>query len=236
LHKKFKSWTAADEEELARLYPKLPQNELTTRFGIEWNTIKKRAHGKVHRKRSHGGKIWSAEDEAFLKGNYPIMRKEELVSVLQVEWPIIQRRAFNLGIHRRTPWGSKLAYGKKGLRPLTNDDLLHLVLDLRQSPQLIAEEFKVDPNTVYRRMKKVVVPRLIEKQKGLCAICGRKFGGSKLSRYHIDHDHKDTTFRGLICGFCNFGLGFFFDSIEKLRGAIQYLEANASPGEILIRN
>ncbi len=40
---------------------------------------------------------------------------------------------------------------------------------------------------------------------------------------HIDHDHSDGSFRGILCHLCNVGLGAFKDSPERLSLAIGYL-------------
>ena len=39
----------------------------------------------------------------------------------------------------------------------------------------------------------------------------------------IDHDHETGKERGLICGHCNTGLGFFRDNPKALRSAASYL-------------
>ena len=67
-------------------------------------------------------------------------------------------------------------------------------------------------------------------QGNTCAICGTGDPGKK--GWHTDHDHTccpGTTscglcFRGILCGRCNTGLGFFRDNIHNLRMAEQYLE------------
>ena len=67
-------------------------------------------------------------------------------------------------------------------------------------------------------------------QNNTCAICGTGEPGMK--GWHTDHDHTccpGTTscglcFRGILCGRCNTGLGFFRDNIHYLRMAEQYLE------------
>ena len=58
-------------------------------------------------------------------------------------------------------------------------------------------------------------------QDGLCAICGRKPRGRKLS---LDHDHKTGFFRGLLCVNCNFMLSFACDDPYTLRSGAVYLE------------
>lgn len=42
--------------------------------------------------------------------------------------------------------------------------------------------------------------RLLTKQNGVCAICGRP---PKTRKLHIDHDHKTGRIRGLLCVRCN---------------------------------
>jgi len=63
--------------------------------------------------------------------------------------------------------------------------------------------------------------RLLDKQRGVCAIC---FGEPK-GRTHFDVDHDDKTgqVRGLLCTNCNRGLGYFQDDWFLLRRASEYL-------------
>lgn len=76
---------------------------------------------------------------------------------------------------------------------------------------------------------KVEYDAMLERQNGLCAICyeaesfiNKKTG--RLQEFSVDHDHETGAVRGLLCVRCNRGLGYFTDSIEKLRNAIDYLE------------
>lgn len=39
----------------------------------------------------------------------------------------------------------------------------------------------------------------------------------------IDHDHKTGRVRGLLCGRCNSGIGFFGDTLEGVLNAARYL-------------
>jgi hypothetical protein len=71
--------------------------------------------------------------------------------------------------------------------------------------------------------------RLLNKQKGLCAVCkskeqGRDHRSNKKIKLAVDHCHKTGKIRGLLCGNCNRGLGIFKDSREILQSAIIYLQ------------
>jgi len=67
---------------------------------------------------------------------------------------------------------------------------------------------------------------LIE-QNYKCAICGDPIA---LNSAHVDHVHDETRrVRGLLCGFCNKGLGFLKDSLAVLEKAVQYLHRTEDP-------
>ena len=67
----------------------------------------------------------------------------------------------------------------------------------------------------------------LEKQGGVCAICG----GHETSRQQkravkflsVDHDHKSGKIRGLLCTRCNTVLGMAKDSADTLLAAVRYL-------------
>lgn len=69
----------------------------------------------------------------------------------------------------------------------------------------------------------------LAKQNGTCAICGDKESKGKWKAFNIDHCHKTKKIRGLLCGNCNRGLGYFKDDINFLTRAIKYLDNNGSP-------
>jgi len=65
--------------------------------------------------------------------------------------------------------------------------------------------------------------KILAQQKGICAIC-KKFRLNKGKKYMaIDHCHKSGKIRGILCHFCNRGLGSFEDSQDFLINAIKYL-------------
>ena len=58
---------------------------------------------------------------------------------------------------------------------------------------------------------------LLRKEKK-CFICGKE------TKLVIDHDHKTGKVRGMLCDFCNKGIGHFFDNVAVLKNAISYLD------------
>lgn len=64
---------------------------------------------------------------------------------------------------------------------------------------------------------------MLERQKHKCAICGNPESHSRVKRFAVDHSHVTGSIRGLLCSFCNTGLGQFQDSILLLENAIKYL-------------
>ena len=68
--------------------------------------------------------------------------------------------------------------------------------------------------------------RLIVEQRNACAICRVSFDRNTTTR--IDHDHVTGEVRGLLCHYCNVGLGHFKDNIEFLTESIKYLKRNGN--------
>jgi hypothetical protein len=62
---------------------------------------------------------------------------------------------------------------------------------------------------------------MLEAQGGVCKVCG---GVNIDRRLAVDHCHATGRVRGLLCGLCNIGLGYFKDDPARLRGALAYLE------------
>lgn len=69
---------------------------------------------------------------------------------------------------------------------------------------------------------------LCKEQGNRCAICGSDVGGMHRgkTRLCVDHDPSTGEIRGLLCGYCNIGLGNFKHSTKSLNKAIQYLEGD----------
>jgi len=76
--------------------------------------------------------------------------------------------------------------------------------------------------TARKRLGQDEYMRLMEKCEKKCWICGEE--GPVYRELSVDHDHKTGNLRGLLCGKCNTGLGYFKDSPEVLRTAALYIE------------
>lgn len=66
---------------------------------------------------------------------------------------------------------------------------------------------------------------ILKSQNYECAICGRSDTGiERTNRLSIDHCHDTGKVRGLLCNWCNQGLGMFRDDSSLLDKAISYLK------------
>jgi len=63
---------------------------------------------------------------------------------------------------------------------------------------------------------------LIKKQFNKCAICQKTL--KKYNEACVDHCHTSGKIRGILCKFCNSGLGYFLDSQENIKSALKYLK------------
>lgn len=100
--------------------------------------------------------------------------------------------------------------------------------------ELHADWYKKNAQKESKRSKESQRPRHLMRKYGMdewkyaelyveqgagCAIC-REFQET----LYVDHDHKTGKIRGLLCRKCNFGLGLFGDSVDKLLRAVNYLD------------
>lgn len=104
---------------------------------------------------------------------------------------------------------------------------------VRNDPHLL---FKRRLNTLKKHLKKLGLTleqyeKMSAAQSALCSICDkpneRRLIGKDF-RLVVDHDHATNAVRGLLCDFCNVGLGLFKDSPERLRRAALYLEKHTA--------
>jgi hypothetical protein len=78
---------------------------------------------------------------------------------------------------------------------------------------------------------------MLEKQNNRCVISGYEFvPGNNHYKCCVDHDHRydSCNVRGLLCDKINRGLGRFFDNIEYLTSALNYLQKNIEGSEKII--
>lgn len=67
--------------------------------------------------------------------------------------------------------------------------------------------------------------KMFQEQDGKCAICHKDQLEFRI-RFSVDHNHKTGKVRGLLCHNCNRALGWFYDDIETLQSAIEYLQGD----------
>ncbi len=132
---------------------------------------------------------------------------------------LIEGRIVSCGCHKNEmarmpkPANTTHGYNTKATMAKVGTRYRHLWNDFKLTPEAYAD--------------------LLQTQGGTCAIC-KQMPDSVL---HVDHDHtccpakKKTCgrcVRGLLCGPCNYGLGNFADSIERMKAAITYLQRQTS--------
>jgi hypothetical protein len=65
---------------------------------------------------------------------------------------------------------------------------------------------------------------LLERQGGVCAICGATQGSQRAARLFVDHDHTTGRVRGVLCQSCNNKLHRMGDDLEGVLHFVHYLE------------
>lgn len=64
--------------------------------------------------------------------------------------------------------------------------------------------------------------RLLESQNNRCAICLKDSPGGK--NWHVDHCHQTGEVRGVLCQKCNQAIGMFYEDLEILDRAKEYIK------------
>jgi hypothetical protein len=62
-------------------------------------------------------------------------------------------------------------------------------------------------------------------QDSKCAICARHIDELPKT-LDVDHCHTTGKVRGLLCGKCNMGIGYFQDNTKTINKALAYLESH----------
>jgi hypothetical protein len=76
---------------------------------------------------------------------------------------------------------------------------------------------------------------ILDQQNGVCAICCKEevaLVGGSLRKLAVDHDHQccpgkkscGKCVRGILCSYCNAGLGFFREDESSLIKAVNYIK------------
>jgi hypothetical protein len=65
---------------------------------------------------------------------------------------------------------------------------------------------------------------MIKAQGNQCAICGYYFQKGKEKHVHVDHCHDTLKVRGILCSYCNTGIGLLKNSPEIMQNAIKYIQ------------
>ena len=71
--------------------------------------------------------------------------------------------------------------------------------------------------------------RMLAAQGGHCAICPSTIPGGNGIYFSVDHCHITGKVRGLLCHFCNVGLGHFNHDISRMQRGIDYLVSHMPP-------
>lgn len=71
-------------------------------------------------------------------------------------------------------------------------------------------------------MTEIQYASMLAAQGNCCAICRIAFDIN--TKPYVDHDHELNQVRGLLCNFCNLGIGKFRESLPNLKRAVAYLE------------
>jgi hypothetical protein len=78
----------------------------------------------------------------------------------------------------------------------------------------------------YRRTYGIAVEdkvRLVLAQGGVCASCGSGFTGGKDTT--VDHDHRTSKIRGILCRKCNLALGLLMEDPVRIHQLAEYIRA-----------
>jgi hypothetical protein len=154
-----------------------------------------------------------ARDAAYLEANRAVLS---------------ERRRERAGYKSRYRWGPCSADGcQERIRTKDNESGL-----CRHHRKLAWAKAKYEPiGAADRRLRDAYGITLAEKvalleaQGGRCAVCGTSEPRGRRRDWQLDHDHATGAIRGVLCSPCNLGIGMLGDTADRLRAALQYLEA-----------
>jgi hypothetical protein len=79
------------------------------------------------------------------------------------------------------------------------------------------------------RLRPAEVDAILERQRGVCAVCKDRRPVARKRRLHLDHDRNTGIIRGFLCGRCNIGIGQLGHDAERIGSAITYLTNPPGP-------
>lgn len=109
-----------------------------------------------------------------------------------------------------------------GLRSSCKKCLIIFEKNRRDHPDTRQACIKVETESRLKREYGISISErddMVNSQDRKCKIC---FLERKL---YVDHCHSTGKVRGMLCGTCNSGIGFFKDSPDMLESAIRYLRS-----------
>jgi hypothetical protein len=64
--------------------------------------------------------------------------------------------------------------------------------------------------------------KILNDQSNACAICRRDFAIMRNHDMHVDHCHVTGQIRGVLCRWCNAGIGYM-QTVENIQKAMSYM-------------
>jgi len=120
----------------------------------------------------------------------------------------------------------KLSFIKQSKDPEFKIKRRDFMRNRRKNPEFKVREKVYNRSTNFKRNFGITIEQYDEMfltQNGNCLICGENQSKFK-RRLAVDHCHETKKIRGLLCDYCNPGLGYFKDSEDILNKAILYLK------------
>ena len=101
------------------------------------------------------------------------------------------------------------------------------VKEYNNSPERVRRNYETKIQRKYG-LEMSDIERMLEEQDHKCAICRTDIGvGADDYTAVVDHSHFTGEIRGLLCNWCNRGLGHYEDSPSLFKRAAEYLEETA---------
>jgi Recombination endonuclease VII len=195
-------------------------------------------HGSVEQTRS---KDWGTREAHPLYGSWTWMARTKTLGRV-VEWDNFWVFVADVGLR---PSGDHRVARLDKSRPFGPKNFEWQEMVVVSKLDAATKDFKADYARQYRKDNKDKLKckdlqknygisleeynGMLMSQKGVCRICGNpekdKHNSSENKRkLAVDHCHRSGKVRGLLCGACNKGLGYFKDNPESLQAAIKYLK------------